>query len=877
MPPSPEHPFSAAVSQFLALADGGPDFSRHVILVPHHHAAQDFRGALRQALSHPVLLPPRLLTLPELSRSVLPEQTPEPQSKRLGELHDFLARTGHLPRAGLWQASQELSALLEDMDLARTDLDGAAAQKVLAGQRGNAYLGMEAHIAQHVWQAMQQGRPSAARLYARRLAELAEQAGHPLYILGLSGLESLEEDFLAVWARLQPVHILPTPVPHTRRWQTLQTAWEHTEPPLQARARALARELPHSPLHQAFAIHAAHNLESAARMAERVLLQWLADGRRRIGLVALDRLLARRLRALLERRRILVQDETGWAFSTSAVSHVLERWLRLAGGRVWHRELLDLLKSPFVFADADAARSLAVHELETVLRRHGAPTDLAGYQALLRQEGLKAALPLLQRLQTAQTLFAHAALPLTHWTRRLRAALGEMGALHALQADAIGQQLLSLLHRLEQEAADLPHAFTRNDWQRWLFLHLEQGTFADASVESPIRLTHLAAAHHRDLEGVLVLGAGAAHLPGGHAAGIFNDATRRQLGLPTRADREDSSRALFMDLLCRVPQAVCVWQAEVDGSPAPLSPWLLHLEAFHQAAWGQGLIQPLALGHARPGGNGQPMTSAPRASRLPARMSVSAWQSLVACPYQFFARYLLGLNEQDEVPEEMDKSEYGSLVHRILARLHEKHPRLDGASPEHWQAILEELSAQVFTAAEKRQFQALAWHQRWRRHIPAYVAWALEHEASGWHFQAAEVPLERDLDWGGPAPVTLHGRADRLDQQAGTTAVLDYKTQAAQALRSKLDASGEDVQLATYAWLSDAVMAGFVTLDEDRIKVLETGSASDLASLAAREADRLQQTLAAMAAGQPLPAQGADKTCQWCEMEGLCRRAHRPG
>lgn len=870
------HPLTPAVLRFLSLEGGrGADFSACVILVPHHHVAQDFRTALRQALPDPVLLPPRLLTLPDLVRGVLPGLALEPRSKRLAELHGFLRKTGHLPRSGLWQACQELDALLEDMDLARTDLDSAAAQRALAARAGNPYLGLEASIAQSVWQAMRLGRPTAARVYGQRLAHLLEHADHPLHTLGLMGLNPMEEDFLCAWARRQPVHELPAPAPHAARREALRVAWWQSRPPLRQRARDLADTSTDSPLASALTIHPAHSLETAARMAEQVLLRWLAAGHRRIALVALDRLLARRLRALLERRRILVQDETGWAFSTSAVSHVLERWLNLAGGRAGYRELLDLLKSPYVFADAASGRAQAVHELEGVLRRHGAPSNLAGYQALLRQAGRESGLPLLQRLETAQGLFAQRRLPLAGWTERLRTALEMIGAESALRADPIGRQLLELLHRLQRESSELTARFGLNDWRRWLFLHLEQGTFTDASVESPIRLTHLAAAHHRDLEGVLVLGAGVAHLPGGYRPAVFNDATRLQLGLSTRQAQEDIRQAMFADLLCRTPRAACIWQAEVDGNPAPLSPWLIHLEGFHQAAWGTSLIQPLPSTATAAGGGAVPASAAPRAPRVPARLSVSAWQSLVACPYQFFARHILGLNEQDEVPEEMDKAEYGSLVHRILAHFHGQHPRLVASGAAHWQTMLTELSLQVFAEAEKRQFQALAWRQRWQRHIPAYVAWALEHEAAGWRFQAAEAPLERAVPWGPGASTVLYGRVDRLDGKAGATAVLDYKTQAAQTLRAKLDASGEDVQLAAYAWLCDAVMAGFVPLNEQKIRVLQAEDPADLASRAEREVERLQQTLAAMDMGQPLPAQGAEKTCQWCEMEGLCRRAHR--
>jgi ATP-dependent helicase/nuclease subunit B len=116
------------------------------------------------------------------------------------------------------------------------------------------------------------------------------------------------------------------------------------------------------------------------------------------------------------------------------------------------------------------------------------------------------------------------------------------------------------------------------------------GDLSDAGIASPIRLTHLAAAHTRDLDAAIVLGVGAAHLPGKPTAAIFNDAVRSQLGLPGARDKEATARAAFTDLLARVPRVALVWQSEIDGEAAPLSPWLLQLDAFHQAAWGVGLV-----------------------------------------------------------------------------------------------------------------------------------------------------------------------------------------------------------------------------------------------------------------------------------------------
>lgn len=866
-------PATAAARQFLSREGArGADFSDCLILVPHHHAGQALREALGRCVGG-ALLPPRLLTLPELADTLPSPVRPAPQSRVLAHLHDLLARMpkllAHVP---LWQAAQELAGLAAEMEEAGLGLDALDPLR----QRPNAYLSAEAAIADTVWRACREGFALPARLQAERLFALARQAAHPLYHCGLIGLSRQETRFLALWAERQAVIELVMPPAFPARRALLDAAWAGADaPPLRQRAQDHARIQATSPAARAWTLRPAANLEAAANAAAVQVAEWAGQGHRRIALVALDRMLARRVRALLERRAILVQDETGWAMSTAAASHVLDRWVGLLGQGMFHTDLLDLLKSPFVRAATDPG--LAVGQLEQAFRRHGAPRDLAGHQALAREYGLDAAGEALARIALARNAFPPGRARLAAWTEGLLASLETLGALAALAADPIGAQILALLRGLAQECAGHPTAYPLAEWRRWLALHLESATFSDASVESPIRLTHLAAAHHRDWEAVLLLGAGAAHLPARTRARVFNDATRLQLGLPGVLEREAAQRQALADLLARAPAAALVWQSEEAGEEQPLSPWLVQLDAFHSIAWGQGLPRVEGRSTGRLVGLQdipQPQADPVRAMP-PERMTVSAWQSLLNCPFQFHARHLLRLNEPDETPEAMDKADYGSLLHGILARFHQRFPRLEEAPPEALEAALREASQSAFGAVEARDYEALAWHLRWQRQIPAYLAWALDWEARGYRFESAETALSAEVEWVGAGAAAgrtrLEGRADRIDTHAGAPVALDYKTQSRQTLRRKLAPEAEDAQLTAYAWLAGAAEAAFVALDE---RVGEMAWPGDLAVAAGEEALRLRDTLAAMASGAPLPANAAPSACAWCEMRGLCRIEH---
>ncbi len=115
-----------------------------------------------------------------------------------------------------------------------------------------------------------------------------------------------------------------------------------------AAARAVRGRIAGSPC-------AAHSLEQEAALAAAQVLQWLAAGKRRIAIVAFDRLTARRMRALLERRRILLADESGWKLSTTSAATCAMRWVEVATGGFLQRDVLDWLKSPHVFASLPAA------------------------------------------------------------------------------------------------------------------------------------------------------------------------------------------------------------------------------------------------------------------------------------------------------------------------------------------------------------------------------------------------------------------------------------------------------------------------------------------------------------------------------------------
>jgi ATP-dependent helicase/nuclease subunit B len=863
----------AAVARLLLdrHADHLPDLSGLTVLVPSHRAGQDFARELARAANRPVLIPPRILPLKSWAASVAPRAA-APQAQRLAQLHGVLRRTDWLGKIDKWALADELLGLADELSAARLGGDIASQIRALrADALSRDALSRETALIEAVWQALNSQGHDPQAVYAAALDALVAQqaqAPQPIYAYAPGPLTAVEQLFLQRCADHAPVTLFTLAtdtgqaLPHT-----LHQAWAATEPPLRDRAATLASAYPESPLLATMRLCPAPHLEAEARAVAAWVAEQLHAGRRAIALIALDRESARRVRALLERLDVLVADETGWTLSTTAAAAVVDRWLECVASDFPHVELLDLLKSPFLLGEL-AARQDQVLQLELALRRHGVAQGMADIGRLAFAEFGGATPDWLSALLKAKQQFAQTRAPLAVWLGRLIDSLGQLDA--TLAFDAAGGEVMRTLDTLRRELAADAEKYGFGEWRRWLNLALESATFTDTRVASPIVLTSLPNARGRVFEAVALIGADARHLPAAPTPGLFSQTTRAQLGLPTAAD---AAAALADDLIPLLAQGASLisWQAWHDDEPNPASPLVLRLQALHQAAWGTAL--PQQIGGAPPARPGPPLAAgvqpAPRvaAAHLPRRYSASSYQTLLDCPYRFFVKSVLRIDELLEADADLDKSDYGNTLHRILKHFHDSAP-----PPEHAAALsrLDEISAAEFAALPA--YPATVWRSQWQKIQPAYIDAWLAWQAEGWRYQSGETNFSVTHAVAGLGDVTLHGRIDRVDVRLDpvgeeTPAVIDYKTSAASGLKKKLKDPAEAVQLPFYAWLADAA-AAYLPINETPITPLALEGETDVDAISRR----LPELLAAIAAGARLPASGVENVCGYCEARGLCRK-----
>ena len=615
--------------------------------------------------------------------------------------------------------------------------------------------------------------------------------------------------------------------------------------------------------------------EHEAQCAAAQVLAHVQRGELPVALIAQDRVLVRRVRALLERHRLRLLDETGWKLSTTRAAAVVMSLLHAARPDAGTDALLDWLKTG---TDDDAALSA----LEAACRRG----QVARVDAVSRLTLEPAAARLWAAASAVLALLASPRRqPLTAWLAVLASALDASGALATLRTDDAGQQVLAALH-LDAEAVTAgawaagasQAVMGATEFRGWVDGVLERSTFRPTAAfdgAPDVIVTPLAGAMLRPFAAVVMPGADDKHL-GAPATSIslLGDAQAAALGVPVAADRRRAELLAFVQLLA-APRLTLL-RRRVDGSDPLADSPLVERLALALAGRGDALRSwqdPRAEFEVAP--TPIRMTAPAAPGLLPLRLSASACEALRACPYRFFALNMLKLREDDELEREVEKRDYGTWLHAVLFEFHRTRESPADAATETARLLALAQASQQAQGIVDADFLPFA--ASFESFAPRYVTWLHARDADGARWLGGETEIVmRDGALGG---TELRGIIDRIDERERGAAIelLDYKTGSAAALKEKVKEPLEDTQLAFYAALMRSqtelpLTARYLALDGS--KGLEEVEHKGVEASAAALVEGLAVDLCRLRAGAGLPALGVGSTCDFCAARGICRRDH---
>ena len=285
---------------------------------------------------------------------------------------------------------------------------------------------------------------------------------------------------------------------------------------------------------------------------------------------------------------------------------------------------------------------------------------------------------------------------------------------------------------------------------------------------------------------MIVTGVNDGFVPDGHLSDVFlPDTLRKQLNLRCDADRLARDAYLMRGLVesHRDDGRVCFLVSKTGATRDPLQPSRLlfrcgdaELVERARRLFGDPEDEeagyPLTISfHLQ----ANPPADIPVDRLAPRRLSVTQFREYLACPFRFYLKIILGMEELDDDKVEMDALDFGSLVHEVLTEIShsdeiagcQDHVKLAGflcAEADRWatERFGHPLPLQI-------RIQLDAAKQRLR--AAARVQADLVKE--GWRILDSEVRISAEL-----CGLPIGGRIDRIDRhiETGQIRILDYKT-----------------------------------------------------------------------------------------------------
>jgi len=657
-----------------------------------------------------------------------------------------------------------------------------------------------------------------------------------------------------------------------------------------------------------FSFFPANNDESEACAVDLQIRKWLLSGKTNIGIICENRKMSRRIRALLERADIHLQDLSGWSLATTSAAAVLESWLQCIEEDFDHNALLDLLKSHFFLSSTTREfHTQAVYRLEhDIILHENISSNINRYKKQLKYRAnrlthwpadtyshVEQLLDTLGEISTPlTTLFSSKQkYPLSKFVSEFLITLEQLGITKSFSSDDAGITILRTLDGMKNGLTHSDPEMKWNDFRTWLGINMEDKLFKPHVESSPVSLLTLEQSELMRFDGLIIASADKQYFPGSaDNSPFFNQSVRTSLMLTDWKIKHEQRLAQFKMLLFSSDDILISYKHEDKGESIPLSPWVTALQNCYHLICKKSLSDDDLINELKgdtsvsiyddiklPDLSRQPSTVIPE-ELIPPKYSARSHQSLIDCPYKYFIEDALLLKAPEEISDELQKSDYGRLIHRILQTFHlhtnDKIEPFGEVLTQHNKVAATEYLIKISTQLFQHDLEINAlhksWLHRWLKQIPGYIDWQIDHQQN-WNIAEAEKVLSIELE----NNKVLFGRIDRIDTNIdnGEKLIIDYKT-GRSANQASVD-NAEDVQLITYALLNNDVDNVFyLSLDDSKGGVKQAASLSgeSLQSLKLACTARLNELITMTHDGHSFTAWGDDNVCSYCRFDGICRK-----
>lgn len=898
-----------------------PDLGHIQVFIPNQPAAEQLKFQLAQLLQASALITPYIGPMEHWIHNHIPPDTDtgriiSPHSRQL-LLLDAVNQHPGLFRNNSWQVTNALLKLFDDLTCNNSfdpELTEQQLNEILIDAYGNPAiqvknLKLEASMIFTLWQAWQEQMGEMkildeASAYAARLRSTAElDHNWRFYIIGYEQLSRTEKN----WCQknsgsIQFDYLTQNLPPETDQYLHSQSHDKDISRSdvdilfdqnlsLKQRKDAISNL---ASLQQKINIFSASSYEQEAQAIELQTRLWLLQKKNRIAIVSEDRKITRRLRALLDRAGISIQDTAGWALSTTSASTIIERWLECIEEDFPHQALLDLIKSPF-FAVAENRQThleQVYHFEHDIVIHENIARDLQRYQSALnnRQHKLKnwseerfnSIKTLLQNIEQAslelKTLQAETQKqPAEKFLQALLNSLEKLQIITALEADRAGKGILAEIDKMMASLAMNTATMSWSDFRTWLAGSLENQQLILNPEASAVTFMNFKQAQYCSFDAMIIAGANKDKLPGSaEQNAFFNQSVKQSLGLKDWKFKKNYFFYQFKCLLNAADTLLITYRHEHNGEWLPASPWVTSLQDIfrlsdsHSQSDIQQLIQQDCYISNEKYRDNLSLTQAPSCSLVenlrPKHYSPNSLQKIINCPYQFFTSIALALKAPEHISEELRKSEYGEKVHSILYHFHQKHKIIRDDNRDHAIEQLTKLSHDLFSQDIEDNVQHRGWLKRWLNTIPHYIDWQISWQKI---YRIEQLESEHSIDI--HDNTVLSGRIDRIDSSDEGFAIIDYKTGSPPSKNKVI--KGEDIQLLSYAsMINNSAAITYLKIDNGEVNATALIDNDTLTTLKDRNLERLTETINDLHQQHPLSAWGDSQACDYCDSQGLCRK-----